>query len=126
METFQLTSTVRTLPSHPYQTIKEDLLGKRYALSLTFVGATRARAYNEAYRQKSYVPNVLSFPLSTDAGEIIICPTVATREAANFNLSPSGYIAYLFIHGLLHLKGYDHGATMEKLEHQYVRKYGIT
>lgn len=123
--TFSLSSTVRTYPTHPYNDIKCDILGKRYTLSLTFVGPDRARRYNEEHRGKTYVPNVLSFPLDSETGEIIICPSVAAREAQKFNLSSKGYIAYLFIHGLLHLKGYDHGATMEKLEQRYVKKYHV-
>jgi rRNA maturation RNase YbeY len=69
---------------------------------------------------KSYTPNVLSYPLTDETGEIFICPTVAQKEAHKFNLSYEGYVAYLLIHGLLHLKGYDHGDTMEKLERKYV------
>ena len=123
--TFSLTSTVRTIPSFVYEKVKQDILGKHYSLSLTFVGPDRARAYNKTHRQKTYVPNVLSFPLDDMTGEIIICPAVAKKEAATFSFSYEGYVAYLFIHGLLHLKGYDHGATMEKLERRYVKKYHV-
>jgi len=123
--TFSLSSTVRTYPKGDYEIIKRDIIGARYHVSLTFVGPDRARAFNEAHRGKSYVPNVLSFPLDETTGEIIICPLVAKREAKKFNLSYQGYVVYLFIHGLLHLKGYDHGATMEALETRYKRKYSV-
>lgn len=123
--TFALHSTVRSYPKAAYETIKRDIVGPRYSVSLTFVGPTRARLYNEAHRGKSYVPNVLSYPLDKSTGEIIICPTVAKREAKKFSLSYAGYITYLFIHGLLHLKGYDHGATMERMEERYKRKYSV-
>lgn len=123
---FSLSSTVQSFPTAAYETIKDDILGKSYALSLTFVGTNRARAYNEIHRGKSYVPNVLSYPLDTTTGEIIICPKVAQREAKKFSLSYHGYVVYLFIHGLLHLKGYDHGATMERMEERYKRKYQVT
>ena len=59
-------------------------------------------------------------------GEIIICPQVAKREAKNFDLSIDGYIAYLFIHGLVHLKGHDHGDTMDKLEQKFMRQFAVT
>ena len=126
MSTFTLASTVREYPKFQYETMKNDILGKRYTVSLQFVGPRRAATLNEAYRQKTYVPNVLSFPLTDDVGEIYICPTVATREAAAFGLSVKGYVGYLFIHGLLHLKGLDHGDEMERLEKRYLRKYAIT
>ncbi len=106
--------------------MKEAILGTRYELSLAFIGTKRAASLNEAYRKKTYVPNVLSFPLTDTAGEIFICPAVAQKEAKAFDLSPDGYLAYLFIHGCLHLKGHDHGDTMDKLERKYRKAFNIT
>ncbi len=126
MEPFAIHSTVRHYPNLPYQDIKEAILGKRYQLSLSFVGETRARQLNQTYRNKDYVPNVLSFPLTATAGEIVIAPRIAAREAKKFSLSPRGYHGFLFIHGCLHLKGYDHGATMDRLEQKYVRQFNLT
>ncbi len=124
-QTFSLTSTIAKYPKFPYQEIKEAILGKKYSLSVAFVGTKRAQKLNVEYRQKSYVPNVLSFPLDSETGEIFICPEIAYGEAKDFNLSKEGYIAFLFIHGLLHLKGYDHGDTMESLERRYMKKFAI-
>jgi ssRNA-specific RNase YbeY (16S rRNA maturation enzyme) len=45
----------------------------------------------------------------------MICP--AARGAFS--------VGYLFIHGLTHLKGYKHGATMENIERLYIKKWGI-
>ncbi len=125
MSTFAIASTVKSYPTFQYETMKNDILGKRYDLSLQFVGPTRAAKLNQTYRQKTYTPNVLSFPLTEDTGEIFICPQVAVKEAAKYDLSTSGYVAYLFIHGLLHLKGLDHGDEMDKQEKRYLRKYDI-
>ncbi len=126
MPRFSITSTIHNYPTTiPYETIKNDILGKRYTLSLTFVGTKRAQTINQQSRQKDYAPNVLSFPLEKDYGDIMLCPAVADREARAFGMTKTGYLAFLYIHGLLHLKGYDHGDTMEKLERRYVRKYGI-
>ena len=124
-QTFSLTSTIAKYPKFPYQEIKEAILGKKYSLSVAFVGTKRAQKLNVEYRQKTYVPNVLSFPLDSETGEIYICPEIAYGEAKDFNLSKEGYIAFLFIHGLLHLKGYDHGDTMESLERRYMKKFAI-
>jgi len=120
-----ISQTVASYPKHPYAEMKDAILGKSYALSLTFVGEKRARDLNKIYRNKTYVPNVLSFPLSNNAGEIYISPKVAAREAHAFGLSPRGYVGYLFIHGLLHLKGYPHGATMDKAEKKYSARFGL-
>ena len=126
METFSLSHTTRTYPRLPYHAMKEDVLGTQYTLSLVFVGRDRAKQLNQAHRNKSYTPNVLSFPIDRTRGEIYITPEVAKREARSFNMSVRGYIGYLFIHGLLHLKGYDHGATMDKAEARLISKFALT
>jgi probable rRNA maturation factor len=131
MPPFSLTKTVKTCPEWPYETMKNDVLGKRYNLSLSFVGPTRAQKLNQQYRKKDYTPNVLSFPLDTNCGEIVICPEIAAKEARDYDHSINGHIAFLYIHGLLHLKGHDHhtdaeAATMEKLEKRYLAKYDIS
>ena len=121
-----ITKIAHDVPMLPYETIADTILGKTYTLSLTFIGETRARRLNQEHRNASYVPNVLSFPLDTSHGEIYITPTVARREAKKFNLTEAGFIGFLFIHGLLHLKGHLHGATMEKAEKKYLTRFSIT
>jgi probable rRNA maturation factor len=106
--------------------LKKKILGNQYELSLAFVGKVKATTLNKKYRKKDYSPNVLSFPLTENSGEIIICPITAKKEAVKFNLSEEGYIAFLFIHGLLHLKGYDHGDTMNTLERKYLKTFKIS
>ena len=100
MSHFSISKTVAEYPTHPYQNIKNDILGSDYTLSLVFIGSTRARRLNIEHRSKEYVPNVLSFPLDEKSGEIYITPEVARREAKKFGLSPDGYVGYLFIHGI--------------------------
>ncbi len=111
------------IPAHPYGKIQKEILGDDYTLTLAFIGERRAQKLNQAHREKDYIPNVLSFPLTKDTGEIYICPEVAKKEAKKFDMTVNGYIGYLFIHGLLHLKGYGHGATMEEVEQKYVRRF---
>ena len=123
MATVAIHSTVKRYPRLPYTEIASDILGHRYQLSLTFVGRQRAQRINVETRGKDYVPNVLSFPLEDHCGEIIICPDVAKREANRFGHSTRQHIGFLFIHGCLHLKGYDHGATMERAEQRWLTKY---
>lgn len=113
------------IPPLPYDQIAHTILGKSYVLTLAFIGEKRAQSLNAAHRGASYVPNVLSFPLDPKTGEIYICPLVAKREAKKFHMTVPGYIGYLFIHGCLHLKGYDHGATMERAEQKYVRQFAL-
>lgn len=127
MNELTITSTVKSYPvGLPLAAIKQAILGTRYTLSLNFIGEARAAALNRDYRQKTYTPNVLSFPLTADTGEIFICPTIAKREAKNFSLTVEGYITYLFIHSCLHLKGHDHGDTMDKLERKFLTSFSIS
>ena len=60
--------------------------------------------------------NILSFPLSKTSGEILICPKAAKPYS----------VGYLFIHGLLHLKGRVHGATMEREERRLLKAFGLS
>lgn len=117
--------TTKTFPKLAYEEIAAAILGKRYDVSLVFIGDTRAQKLNQVSRGKDYIPNVLSFPLTDRAGEIYIAPTVAKREASKFDLSYTGYVGYLFIHGCLHLKGLDHGAKMDTLESKYMKQFGL-
>ncbi|PIR85898.1 rRNA maturation RNase YbeY [Candidatus Kaiserbacteria bacterium CG10_big_fil_rev_8_21_14_0_10_44_10] len=118
-----LTNTTRSNPKLPFLEIKNDILGSDYELSVALVGETRARSINKRSRNKTYAPNVLSFPLTRKAGELYLCPVVANKEAASFEHSKRKHLMFLYIHGLLHLRGLDHGRKMESLEETYLKKY---
>lgn len=122
---FTLVSTIKQPPRVQLKAVAERILGTHYNVTVIFIGRTRARSLNQTTRGKDYVPNVLSFPLTDTDGEMYICPEVAKKEAANFNLSYRGYITYLCIHGALHLKGYDHGAQMDALEEKYCSEFAV-
>lgn len=117
--------TVATVPSFPYKKMAETILGKKYDLSLFFVGTRRAKTINRLSRQKEYAPNVLSFPYTKEVGEIVICPEVTKREAKDWQMTNDNYIGFLYIHGLLHLKGYNHGPKMETLEKKYLKMFNL-
>ena len=126
MPPFSISHTTHTYPQLPYEGIKNDILGPEYCLSLVFIGATRAKRLNLSTRGKNYTPNVLSFPLTRGSGEVYITPVAAAREARHYHHTPRHHIAFLYIHGLLHLKGFDHGPKMERLEQTYLKKYQLT
>ncbi len=94
-----------------------------WEISLVFVGPTRAKKLNIDLRGKSYIPNVLSYVVGKQSGEIIICPNTAATQARDFGLSVSNFILLLFIHGVLHLEGGVHGVTMERREQRLLAKY---
>lgn len=114
-------TTKDRVPSLPFSVLKQKVLGPSYILSLVFVGDARARGLNIRYRAKTYIPNVLAFPYDKNEGEIIINLKQAAREAKDFDLTPKEFVALLFVHGMLHLKGMQHGSTMEDKERRVLR-----
>ncbi len=118
-DSFAISSTVKNAPKFKgvfFHEIKDKVLGKEYELSLVFIGKKRARALNGAHRQKDYATDILSFTLDETAGEIFIYPEKARSKAKEFGKTFAEYLPFLFIHGLFHLKGFDHGSRMESEE----------
>jgi len=118
-----LNKTKGKLPSLPFLLIKNDILGKDYVLSLAFISKTKSKFLNNKYRGKNNPTNILSFPLSKNEGEILICPDVVKIETRKFGRTYGQLLGFLVIHGCLHLKGMEHGATMERREAKYDQKY---
>lgn len=90
---------------------------------------------NRQYRSKDVPTDVLSFALNdqcageqepditavpTDLeillGDIVISLETAARQAAEFGHSLERELAYLTIHGMLHLLGYDHESEEDRQE----------
>lgn len=109
-------------PRKAFYEIADSILPE-WDISLVFVGPTKARALNKQLRGKTYTPNVLSYAVGKKSGEIFICPSESAKQSSDFNLKPTTYNLFLFIHGLLHLKGWVHGAKMEKCEQKLLAKY---
>ncbi len=126
LRNFSITQTTKDkVPTLPFFAFKETTLGKKYDLSLVFSGDKRSQSLNRLYRNKTYIPNVLSFPLSDTAGEIFLNVRQARREHRARGESYEYFVALLAIHGMLHLKGMTHGGTMEEKEKLLLRKFHI-
>lgn len=115
--------TKSKLPSLLFVSIKDAILGKDYDLSLSFVSSNMQKKYNATYRGKNSTTNVLSFPLSKKSGEITFDKARVRKDAPQFSMTYNKFLKYLFIHGCLHLKGYEHSATMEKEERKFLKKF---
>jgi len=115
--------TEQTLPDINFEEVKNSALGKSYSLSVVFVSATESRRIHKEYRKKDKPTNILSFPYSHESGEIVFCLEVAMAEAKQYKFSLDQYIIYLFIHGLIHLAGFDHSLEMEKREAAQRKKF---
>jgi probable rRNA maturation factor len=48
-------------------------------------------------------------------GDVMVCPAVAARNAAERNRSTDDEIALLVVHGILHVLGMDHADPAEEL-----------
>ena len=80
-------------------------------ITIRLVDADEGQTLNNEYRGKDYATNVLSFPYDTEPvvmGDLVICPSVVAREAAEQNKPLAAHYAHLTVHGMLHLQGWDH------------------
>lgn len=93
--------------------VKNLVLGEKYDLSFSYVENGEMRRLNKLYRQKNYPANVLSFPLSSNEGEIMINKKYQKNNGVSF---------YLFIHSLLHLAGLKHGQKMNEREIEIMKE----
>ncbi len=127
--------TVSRVADVPFEAIAERILGRRYSLSLTLCGDRLARTMYLQYRKSrikgepergsSYASNVLSFPYSKAEGEIFLNVRKAEREAKALGITARQRIALLLVHGCYHLKGHQHGDTMERLERSVLRAFDL-
>ncbi len=95
-----------------------------HTLSIAFVDHATMRRLNRTYRNKDKVTDILSFitapPLrerggrgelrrnSCDLGELILAWPYVKNQAHDLGKSLNEEIAFLLVHGVLHLRGYDH------------------
>lgn len=101
------------------ESLKSDILGRNYSLSIAYVSENKSREINKKYRKENKATNVLSFALRKDEGELVLCKAIIKKEAKNFSRTFSKWLGFLIVHGMLHLKGFKHGKKMEKLEKKY-------
>ncbi len=87
---------------------------------------------NKIHRQKDKPTDVLSFPLENipgmPLGSIVISIDTAKKGAQEFGHSIDDEIKLLFIHGLLHLLGYDHetdNGEMREKEREIIEKFNL-
>jgi probable rRNA maturation factor len=109
--------------SKKINSIKNDILGKSYDISIAYVSESKSREINKKYRKKDKATNVLSFALRKNLGELVLCKAVVKKEARELGKKTSDWLGFLLIHGMLHLKGRKHSATMERREQMYDKKY---
>ena len=123
-------------------------------VSLLFVDEDAIAALNEQFLGKTGPTDVLSFPIEDEPGptgrspdlggsgpgslpeegtltllgDVVICPSVAARNAEEHEVTFEDEVALLVVHGLLHLLGMDHeedaeAERMEALEQELLNRF---
>ena len=102
-------------------------------LSVTFVDNERIKELNSLYRGKNKETDVLSFPMFDDfsnigmgnikipLGDIVISLEKAAKQGYEIGHSIYHEVAFLCVHSILHLLGYDHETSKED-EKEMIRK----
>jgi len=82
---------------------------KESGLSIALVGSDKMRKLNKQYRRKDKVANVLSFSESElGLGEVVLCPQEVEKDAKKYGMLFTEALAWMLVHGVLHLLNYDH------------------
>ncbi len=87
--------------------------GLKAKVNVLVTTSAEMKSLNRQFRDKDKPTDVLSFPAEPGlqkelAGEIAISAEIATRNALALGHSPAEEIKILVLHGILHLRGYDH------------------
>jgi probable rRNA maturation factor len=98
-------------------------------LSIVLVDETAMEHLHVTYMELPGPTDVMSFPMDELRpgregedlhpgllGDVVLCPTVAQRDAAEGGQSTAEQLLMLTTHGILHLLGYDHAEPDEEKE----------
>lgn len=111
---FELESYFKLL-SDVFKTIDND-----YEMQIIFVNHDKMQELNKTYRHIDRSTDVLSFEndyeIDGSIGDIFINYEQAIVQAEEYQHSVNREIAFLAVHGYLHLMGYDHETKEEEKE----------
>ena len=87
--------------------------GLKGVINVLVTSSAEMKSLNRRFRGKDRATDVLSFPAEPDArkqfaGEIAISAEIAAQNARALGHSPAEEVKILVLHGVLHLRGYDH------------------
>lgn len=103
-------------------------------LGIMLVGDQRMRGLNRRYRGKDSTTDVLAFAmrkaftlhalrLTPDMlGDVVISVPTAWRQAKEARRSLDEELAWLLVHGILHLCGYDHARSEREARRMHRRE----
>ena len=117
------------------KSLLEDYPSKE--IDITLCNNQTIQQYNQEYRGKDMPTDVLSFPIENDMvkgsiemplGSIVISADFVTAKAKEFGHSNNDELSLLFIHGMLHLLGFDHevdNGEMRRKEEETIHKFHL-
>ncbi len=123
--------TTQTINYKLLDTIYNSLTYKE--IDITLCNNKTIQRYNYTYRGVNNITDVLSFPITSKfenmpLGSIIISMDKVLEKSNEFKHSIDEELALLFIHGLLHLLGFDHetdNGEMRKKEKDLIEKFNL-
>lgn len=107
-------------------------------LVIRLVDNAESAELNGRFRNKPHATNVLSFPAEIPAsvgelvmGDLVVCAPVVQAEAREQGKSEMAHWAHMIVHGVLHLRGFDHiddaeAQKMEQLETDILARLGFS
>ncbi|NAP01303.1 rRNA maturation RNase YbeY [Halomonas sp. MG34] len=124
---------------------KEEKISTEAEMSINFVDNDEIQELNRNYRQKDVPTDVISFAMQETVegelnivgdemplilGDIVISVDKAKEQAEDYNHSLARELAFLILHGFLHLLGYDHirkedEVVMFKRQEEILCAFGI-
>jgi probable rRNA maturation factor len=117
----ELTFDEVRLASLARHTLTEEDVDESAELSLLFVEAEHIRKLNNRFAGDDHATDVLAFPMMEDdeegsllLGDVVICPEIADKNAAELGHHLGAELEALVVHGTLHLLGYDHQGDEDK------------
>lgn len=99
----------------------------RTEVSLTFTDNARIQELNRTYRHVDRPTDVLSFPMDEPdlLGDIVISLERAKEQSLAYGHSFERECAFLFVHSVLHLLGYDHENSPQEEKDMFARQEAI-
>ena len=109
-----LQKTLHKISNEIYKSSDLININKKNSISVLFAGDKKIIELNSRFRKINLPTNVLSFPSFIERneeiflGDIIFSAETIFKEAKRDKKSCNNHLIHLFVHGLLHLLGYDH------------------
>jgi len=110
-------------------TLEQMRIHPQAELSILLVDEDAMTSYHEKWMGEPGPTDVLSFPMDELRppgdddeppegllGDVVLCPAVTSRQAAEHGRTADAEAEYLLVHGILHLLGFDHATDEQKSE----------